>query len=99
MKQHLAQDIKQNIQRSTGKRVEALVCMTVYEDGDVSTHATDNIQQCTDGIFAVNAKESLRTSVLQTESDRGLRGMFPPPLLPTTADLYPQQATSFHSEL
>jgi hypothetical protein len=97
MKQHIAQDIKQNIQRSTGKRVEALVCMTVYEDGDVSTHATDNIQQCTDGIFAVNAKESLRISVLQTGPGRDLRGMFPSPLLSITANFDFQRATQSHS--
>lgn len=50
--------------------------MAVYEDGDVSTHATDNIQQCPDEIFASNAKESLRTSLLEAESDHEMHGMF-----------------------
>lgn len=85
MKQHLEQDIKQDIQRSTGKQVTAFAYLVVYEDGDVSTHATDNIQQCTDDIFAINAKESLRTSVLQAKPNREMHGMFPSLLLPVTA--------------
>jgi hypothetical protein len=77
VKQHFNQNIKQNIQRCTGKPVKAFVCMAVYEDGDVSTHATDNIQQSPDDIFASNAKESLRTSLLEAEPDHEMHGMFP----------------------
>jgi hypothetical protein len=77
LKQHLNHNIKQNIQRCTDKPVTAFVCMAVYEDGEVSTHATDNIQQSLDNIFASNAKESLRTSLLQAESDHEIHGMFP----------------------
>jgi len=83
MNQHLDQSIKQNIQRSTGKEPTAVVVMAIYPDGDVSTHTTDNIPQCPDDIFASNAKESLRTSLLQAESDHEMHGMFSPPCLPT----------------
>lgn len=62
--------------------------MTVYEDGDVSTHSTDNIQQSPDNIFAVNAKESLRTSLLKVEPASEMHGMFLSPNLPATADSY-----------
>ena len=77
MKQHLNQNIKQDIQRCTDKSVTAFVCMAVHEDGEVSTHATDNIQQSPDDIFASNAKESLRTSLLEAGSDHEMHGMFP----------------------
>ena len=98
MKQHLAQDIKQNIQRSTGKRVEALVCMTVYEDGDVSAHSTDNIQQSPDDIFVSNAKESLRTSLLEVEPNHEMHSMSPLPDQTTTTDSHSQGAAQSHSE-
>jgi hypothetical protein len=70
--------------------------MAVYEDGDVMTHATDNIQQCTEDIFATNAKECLRTSVLQVRSDHG---MFLSSRLTTTADSLLQREKQFHSQL
>ena len=76
MKQHLNQNIKQDIQRCTDKPVTAFVCMAVYEDGEVSTHATDNIQQSLGDIFASTAKESLRTSLLQAEPDHEMHGKF-----------------------
>lgn len=76
MQQQLNQNIQQDIQRCTDKSVTAFVCMAVYEDGEVSTHATDNIQQSLDDIFASNAKESLRKSLVQAEPDREMHGVF-----------------------
>jgi hypothetical protein len=87
MSQHLIRNIKQDAQhRRAGKQVKAVVYMAVYEDGDVMTHATDNVQQCTGDIFAGNAKECLRTSALQAKPNHGVHGMFLSPRKPTTAD-------------
>jgi len=97
--QHLNYNIKQDIQRCTGKQVKAFVYMAVYEDGDVMTHATDNVQQCTDNIFASNAKECLRTSLLQARSDREMHGTFSQPWLPTAVDFYLQRAKRFHAQI
>jgi len=87
MSQHLIRNIKQDAQhRGAGKQVKAVVYMAVYEDGDVMTHATYNAQQCTDDIFVGNAKECLRTSVLQARPNHGVHGMFRSPRFPTTTD-------------
>ena len=81
MEQYIDQNIKQDIQRPTtaGKKLKAFVYMAVYDDGDVMTHATDNIQQRTDDIFASNAKECLRTSLLQAKPGHGMHGKFSSP--------------------
>lgn len=83
MKQHLDRNIEQAIQLRSGRPVKAFVVLALHDNGEIVTHTTDHVQQCTDGIFADDAKERLRIahekSMLRASHDRGSNGMFMAP--------------------
>jgi hypothetical protein len=83
--QHLDLSIKQAIQRRGGKQVQAYVVMALHDDGDISTHTTDQVSRCTKNIFTSDAEERLRIahneSMLRARTGEGYLGMFVPLLL------------------
>jgi hypothetical protein len=78
--QRLDLSIKQAIQRRGGKQVQAYVVMALHDDGDISTHTTDQVSRFTNDIFANGAEERLRIahkeSMLQARTGEGYLGMF-----------------------
>jgi hypothetical protein len=52
--------------------------MALYDDGDISTHTTDQVSRCTDAIFTSDAEERLRVahkeSMLQALTGEGYLG-------------------------
>jgi hypothetical protein len=78
--QHLGLSIKQAIQRRGGKQVQAYVVMALHDDGDVTTHTTDQVSRCTSDIFASDAEERLRIahkeSMLRARTGEGHLGTF-----------------------
>lgn len=92
MKRNLNRTIKQAFQLHSGKEVTAFVVMALDKDGNIVKHTTNDVQQCTDGIFASDAEECLRvahkTSVLQARCDHDLKGMPPPPKSSTLANIF-----------
>jgi hypothetical protein len=78
--QHLGLSIKQAIQRRGGKQVQAYVVMALHDDGDVTTHTTDQVSRCTGDIFASDAEERLRIahkeSMLRARTGEGYLGTF-----------------------
>jgi hypothetical protein len=78
--QRLNLSIKQAIQRRGGKQVQAYVVMALHDDGDISTHTTDQVSRFTNDIFARDAEERLRIahkeSMLQARTGEGYLGMF-----------------------
>lgn len=73
--QHLDRNIKQAIQLRSGRPVKAFVVLALQDNGEIVTHTTDHVQQCTEGIFTSDAKERLRIaherSTLRANHDRG----------------------------
>jgi hypothetical protein len=57
--------------------------MALYDDGDISTHTTDQVSRCTNAIFTSDAEERLRVahkeSMLQALTGEGYLGMDPSP--------------------
>jgi hypothetical protein len=78
--QNLGLSIKQAIQRRGGKQVQAYVVMALHDDGDVTTHTTDQVSRCTSDIFAIDAEERLRIahreSMLKARTGQGYLGTF-----------------------
>lgn len=62
--------------------------MALHDDGDISTHTTDQVSRCTNTIFTSDAEERLRiahkASILHARNDEGYLGMFPTPTQLTT---------------
>jgi len=80
--QHLDLSIKQAIQRRGGKQVQAYFVMALHDDGDISTHTTDQVSRCTNGIFKRDAEEQLRIahkeSMLKARNGECYLGMLVP---------------------
>lgn len=80
-KESLDRNIKQAIQRRDGRPVKAFVVMALHDDGEIVTHTTGHVKQCTAGIFASDAKERLRIahekSVMRASLNHGSHSMLP----------------------
>lgn len=78
-KRNLGQSINQALRLPGGKKVKAFVLMALHDDGDISTHTTNHVQQCTDQLFTSEAEDVLRhahrKSMLEAASEQHSQGM------------------------
>lgn len=77
----LDRKIKQAIQSRSGRAVREYVVLALQDDGETVTYTTDHVQQFTEGIFASDAEERLRSAHQKSMSgailDSGSYGMPP----------------------
>ncbi|KAM0714364.1 hypothetical protein Q7P37_010151 [Cladosporium fusiforme] len=64
--QNLGRSINQALQLPGGKKVKAFVLMALHDDGGISTHKSNHVEQCTDQLFRSDAEDVLRLAHRQS---------------------------------